>query len=159
MNLVEAFVTFAHAFKNLDCLFFRRRWYFDGLESTLERTILLDRFSKLGRSCRSNALNFTTRKSGLQNVCRVERPFRGTGADQSVKLVDKNYVLRVLNQLPHDLFETFFKLAAVFGAGYDQGKVQREDPFVFQERRDVAINDSLRQAFNDCGLSYTRFAN
>src|ERR1700716_2617237 len=76
-----------------------------------------------------------------------------------MKLVDKNYVLRILHQLAHDLLQALFKLSAVFCPGHDQGKIDRDYSLVLQERRDFAANDSLRETFDDGSFSYPRFAN
>src|SRR5262245_30609880 len=76
-----------------------------------------------------------------------------------MKFVDENYVLRILNELTHDLLESLFKLAAIFCAGNDQRKVERKNSLVLEKRRHITSNDPLGQPFNDCSLSNTRLAN
>ena len=158
VNLMKTFVTLAHAVENFNRFCFCGRRNFDGLETTFERTVFFNRLAKLRRRGCADALNLAARKRRLQNVRRIERTFSRTRADQRVQLVDENYVLRILNQLAHDLFQALFKLAAIFCAGNDQRKVERKDALVFEERWHVAANDSLRQAFDDCGLANARFA-
>ena len=75
-----------------------------------------------------------------------------------MQLIDENDVLRILDQLAHDLFQALFKLAAIFRAGDDQRKIERKDALVLEERRNVAANDSLGQAFDDRRLADAGFA-
>src|SRR5262249_20717689 len=65
-------------------------------------------------------------------------------------------VLRVLNQLAHDLLQALFKLAAILRACNYQRQIERQDAFVFEERRHVAAHDSLRETFDDGGFADTR---
>src|SRR6185369_14192767 len=88
---------------------------------------------------------------------RVERAFRRTCANERVKLVNENDVVRILDQLAHDRFQPFLKLAPILRAGNDQRKIERENSLVAQERGYIAGNDSLCQAFYDCGFADARF--
>ena len=76
-----------------------------------------------------------------------------------MQLINEDDVLRVLNQLAHDLFQALFKLSPVFGAGYDQREIERKDSFVLEERRHITANDSLSKPFDDRGLAYAGLAN
>ena len=143
---------------DLDGVGFVRRRNLDGLEAALERTVLLDRLAILGRRGCADALNFAARESRLQDVGRVERTFGRTRADQRVQLVDEDDGVLILHQLFHDGLQALFKLAAILGAGHDQRKVQRQDALVGEERRNFAIGDALRQAFDDGSLAYARLA-
>src|SRR6266508_5454011 len=84
MNLVETFITLTHAMKNLDRFLFCRWWNFDSLKPSLKRTIFFNRLAKLCRRGRADALDFPARKSGLQNIRRVQRAFGRAGADYSM---------------------------------------------------------------------------
>src|ERR1043166_6219530 len=75
-----------------------------------------------------------------------------------MQLIDEDNVLRILDQLPHDLFQAFFELSAILGTGNDQADIERKNSFVLEERRYVATDDSLRETFNDSRLANTRFA-
>ena len=46
--------------------------HFHGLEPPLKRAVSFNRFAKLRRRGRANALNLTARQSGLQDVCGIE---------------------------------------------------------------------------------------
>ena len=93
------------------------------------------------------------RQRRLQDVGGVERAFGRSRADQRVQLVDEHDDVRVVGQLLHDRLEALFELAAVLGAGDDQRDVEREQALVGEEVRHVAVDDLLRQAFDDRGLA------
>src|SRR5205085_1385672 len=80
------------------------------------------------------------------------------GPDERVQLVNEDDVLRVLDQLAHDLFESLLELPAVLRACDDERQVEREYPLVLKERGHVAADDSLRESFNDGGLADARLA-
>jgi hypothetical protein len=75
-----------------------------------------------------------------------------------VQLVDEHDDVRVLGELLHDRLEALFELPAVLGAGDDQRDVEGENALVREEVRHVAVDDLLRQAFDDGGLADSRFA-
>jgi hypothetical protein len=75
-----------------------------------------------------------------------------------VQLVDEDDDVRVVGQLLHDRLEALFELAAVLRAGDDQRDVEGEDPFVGEEVRHVAVDDFLRQPFDDRRLADARLA-
>ena len=104
-------------------------------------------------------MNFTARERRLQDVCGIERAFRRARADERVQLVDKDDVLRIVDQFAHDLFQALFELTAIFCAGDNQTNVERQDAFVFEERWDVARDDALREAFDNRGLTNAGLAN
>ena len=66
--------------------------------------------------------------------------------------------MRVVNQLAHDLLQTFLELPAIFRARDDQREIKRQDAFVFQKRWDFAAHDSLRETFDDSCLADAGFA-
>ena len=70
-----------------------------------------------------------------------------------MQLVDEDDDVRVVGQLLHDRLEALFELAAILGAGDDQRDVKREDPFVGEKVRHVAVDDLLRQPFDDRRLA------
>src|ERR1041385_8668367 len=70
-----------------------------------------------------------------------------------MQLGDENDVLRIVDQLAHDLLQTLFELSAIFRARYDQADVERQDAFVFEKRRHFAGDDSLGETFDDRGLA------
>ena len=115
-------------------------------------------FAVLGRRRRADAADLAARQRRLEDVRRVERAFGRPRADQRVELVDEHDDVRVLGQLLHDRLEALFELTAVLRAGDDQRDVEREDPLVGEEVRHVAVDDLLRQPFDDGGLADARLA-
>ena len=75
-----------------------------------------------------------------------------------MQLIDEDDVLRILDQLAHDLFQALFELSAILGTGNDQADIERKNSFVLEERRHIAAHDSLRQTLNDGSLTNARFA-
>ncbi len=115
-------------------------------------------FRVLGRRRRADAADLAARERRLEDVGGVERAFRRPGADERVQLVDEHDDVRVLGQLLHDRLEALFELTAILRAGDDERDVQREDPLVGEEVRHVAVDDLLRQAFDDRRLADARLA-
>jgi hypothetical protein len=155
---VELLVAVLDTVDDLDSVFFVRRRDLDRLEAALEGTIFLDGLAVFsGRGC-ADALNFSARESGFEDVGGVEGAFGGAGADQGVKFVDEDDGVLILHQLLHDGLEALFKLAAVFGTGDDEGKVESEDALVGEEAGNVAVGDALGEAFDDGGFADAGFA-
>src|SRR5437764_7031574 len=75
-----------------------------------------------------------------------------------MQLIDENDVLRIVDQLAHDLFQALFELAAIFRAGHNQTNVERKNALVFEERRNFTAHDALRQTFDDGSLADAWFA-
>src|SRR5207302_9666639 len=93
----------------------------------------------------------------LQNGRGVDPAFLRSGANQRVQLVNTDDVLRIVDQLAHNLFRALFELAAIFCAGNNQTSVEREDAFVFQKRWNFVVNNSLGQTFDDGSFANARF--
>ena len=150
---MELLVAILHAHQDLDRLLLGGRIDLDRLEAALERAVLLDVLAVLGRRRRADAADLAARERRLQDVGGVERPFGRTRADQRVELVDEHDDVRVLGQLLHDRLEALFELAAILRAGDDQRDVERQDPLVGEEVRHVAVDDLLREPFDDRRLA------
>ena len=75
-----------------------------------------------------------------------------------MQLVDEHDDVRVVGQLLHDRLEALFELTAILRAGDDQRDVERENALVGEEVRHVAVDDLLRQPFDDGGLADARLA-
>ncbi len=153
LDVVERLVPILHAEQNLDRLALGRRIDLDGLEAALERTILFDVLAVFGRRRRADAADLAARQRRLQDVGRVERAFGRTRAHQRVQLVDEHDDVRVVRELLHDRLEALFELPAILRARDDQRNVQRENALVGQEVRHVAVDDLLRQPFDDRRLA------
>src|SRR3954462_3232379 len=111
-------VLLAQPFQNLDGLVDRRWFDDDGLEATLEGTVLLDVLAILIQSRRTDALQLTTRKRWLEHVAGIDRTFGSARTHERVQLVDEQDDVLVLGDLVHDRLEALFELAAVLGSGY-----------------------------------------
>ena len=96
--------------------------------------------------------------AGFRMLAASSEPFRRPRPDQRVQLVDEDDDVRVVGQFLHDRLEAFFELTAILRARDDERDVERENPLVRQEVRDVAEDDLLRQAFDDGGLADARLA-
>ena len=155
---VELLVALLDAEKDFDGITFRRRGHLYGLESPLERPVLLDRLPELARCRRPDALNLAPRQRRLQDIGRIQRPFRRTRADQSMQLVDEDDGVLIVHQLLHDRLQALFKLPAVFRAGHDQRQIQSQNPLVGQKTGHVAVGDLLGESFDDGRLAHARFA-
>ncbi len=154
---MELLVAVLHAHQDGDGLLLARRLDLDGLEAALERAVLLDVLAVLGRRGRADAADLAAAERRLEDVGGIERALRRPGPDQGVQLVDEHDDVRVLGQLLHDRLEALFELAAVLGAGDDEGDVEGEQALVGQEVRHVAADDLLGQTFDDRGLADPRF--
>ena len=155
---MERLVAILDADEHLDRLALGRRIDLDRLEPPLERAVLLDVLPVLGGRRRADAADLAARERRLEDVGGVERPFGRPGADERVQLVDEHDDVRVLGQLLHDRLEALFELTAILRARDDERDVQREDPLVGEEVRDVAVDDLLRQPFDDGRLADARLA-
>ncbi len=71
-----------------------------------------------------------------------------------MQFVDKqdDFALRVFDFLEHGL-QTVFEFAAILCAGQHRSQIERYDTLVLQNFGYVAGDDTLREAFNDCGLA------
>ena len=96
--------------------------------------------------------------AGLMMLRGVHRAFGGTGADDGVQLVDEQNDVLGAADFVHDRLDAFFELAAIFGAGDHQREVERDDAFLAQNFRHVALGDFLRETFDDGGLAHAGFA-
>ncbi len=115
-------------------------------------------FRVLGGGRRADAADLAARQRRLEDVGSVERTFGRSRAHQRVQLVDEHDDVRVLGELLHDRLEALFELPAVLRAGDDQRDVERQDALVGEEVRHVAVDDLLREAFDDRGLADARLA-
>ena len=107
---------------------------------------------------RADALNFAAGQGRLEDVGRVDGPFRAAGADQRVQLVDEQDRVAGPADFVHDRLDALFELAAILRAGDHHGQVEHDDPLLGQDFRHVAADDPLGKAFDDGRLADARFA-
>src|SRR4028119_2300954 len=97
----------------------------------------------LVQGCCTNALQFSSCQSWLENICRINCPFRSTRTDQSVNLVNHQDDVPGLTNFIHDFLQALFKLTPVFGASNEQTNIQGNDALVFQDVRNVVVSNPL----------------
>ena len=131
----------------------------DRLEAPLERRVLLDVLAVLVERRRADAAQLAAREHGLQHVRRVDRAFGCAGADDRVQLVDEEdeVALRRLD-LVEDGLQPLLELAAVLRACEERADVERPHTLALQSFGDVAVDDALREPFDDRGLARARLA-
>ncbi len=137
----------------------RRLADIDRLKAAFECGVLLDVLAVLVEGRGADAMQFAARQRRLQHVRGVHRPFRLAGADQGVQFVDEQDDLAgARGDLGQHRFQPLLELAAVFGAGQQAAQIERQQLFVLQAFRHVAVDDAQRQPFDDRGLADTRLA-
>ena len=110
---VELLVFTAQPAKNLLCILLARLFHHDGLEAARESGILCKMLLVLAERRGADDLHLAARKRRLQNVCRVKRALRATGADERMDLVDEEDDALRLDDIIHHILEAFLELAAV----------------------------------------------
>ena len=81
-----------------------------------------------------------------------------TGTYEGMDLIDKEDDLTGCgDHFVHDALQTLFELTLVLGACDEGSHIEGVDLFLFQVLRYVSTHNTMRQAFGDSGLTYTRF--
>ncbi len=155
--MVVLLVRRADAFEDFDGLIHRRLVHLHGLEAPLERRVGFDVFAIFVQRGRADHLQFAARERRLEDVGRVHRGTGRARAHQHVDFVNEQDRAGLF-QLVNDAFESFFKLAAIHGAGHQRTHVQLEQALVHQRGWHVAVHDALGEAFHDGGLAHAGFA-
>src|SRR5215469_2033974 len=141
--------------QDVDRLLGGRLVHEDGLEATLQCSVLLDVLAVLVERGGADALDLAPGQRGLQDVRRVDRPLGGSRSHQGVELVDEEDDLLARPDLVEDLLQTLFELATVLGSCDQGAHVEREHPLVHQRFGHVPEHDLLGQALGDRGLADT----
>ncbi len=132
----------------------RRLVHLHLLEAAFQRGVLFDVLAVLVERGGADAVQLAARQGRLQHVAGIDRAFGLAGADHGVQLVDEEddaaFVLR--HFLEHGL-QPLLELAAVLGAGQQARHVEHQHALVLQRLRHFAIDDALRQAFDDGRLA------
>ena len=116
------------------------------------QTILVQR-------CRADDAQFAAREHRLEHVAGVHRAFCFTGTNQRVHLIDEHDVLPLtVSDLFEDGLEPLLELAAELRPGDERAEVERHEALVLESFRHVAIDDALREPFDDGGLPDPRLA-
>ncbi len=129
------------------------------LEAALERGVLLDVLAVFVERGRADAVQLAARERRLEHVAGVDRAFGLAGADHGVQLVDEDDGAALVcgDLLEHGL-QPLLELAAVLGAGEQRRHVERQHALVLQRLGHFAVDDALREAFDDRGLAHAGLA-
>ena len=129
------------------------------LEAALERGVLLDVLAVLVERRRADAVQLAAGERRLQHVAGVDRALGLAGADHRVQLVDEDDGLAGVggDVLQHGL-QALLELAAVLGAGEQRRHVERQHALALQRLRHLAVDDALREPFDDRRLADARLA-
>ena len=158
LHAVVRFIAVAEAFQDLHRLRLARRLHHDDLEAAIERRILLDVFAVFVERGGADALDLATGEGRLEHVGGVDRALRAAGAHERVQLVDEEDRVLGTANLVHDGLDPLLELAAILRAGHHHREVEHDDPAVGEQFRHIAIDDALREAFDDRRLAHARLA-
>ena len=147
------------ATQNRNGVFNRRLGDKYGLETTCKSSVLLDVLAVFIQRSGANCAKLATSKCWLQDVTSIHGSLGSTSAYDGVKLVDEEDNLAVrLGHLFYHALQAVLKLTTVLCACYQGRHVKLNKLFVTQGAWNVARNNALCQAFHNCGLTNTRFA-
>ena len=129
------------------------------LEAALERRVLLDVLAVLVERRRADAVQLAARERGLQHVAGVHRAFGLAGADHRVQLVDEEDDLAfLLREVVQHGLQALLELAAELRARDQRAHVERQHALVLEPLGHLAVDDALREPFDDRGLADTGLA-
>ncbi len=129
------------------------------LEAPLQRGVLLDVLAILIERRRAYAMQLAARQRRLQHVAGVHGAFGLAGADHGVQLVDEEDDLTfLLGQVVEHGLQALLELAAELRTRDQRAHVERQDALVLQSLGHLAVDDALRQTFDDRGLADARLA-
>ena len=80
-----------------------------------------------------------------------------TGAYQRMKLIDKQDCVPGSTDFVHHGLDPLFELTSVLGTCDHHRQVQNDNPFLSQDLRNVTVDNSLRESFNNGRLTYPSF--
>ena len=104
-------------------------------------------------------MKIATGEGRLQNVAGIHRALRRTRTDDGVELIDEqdDATVRLSDLLEHAL-ETVLELATILGTSNQGTHIELNELLVLQRGRDVARDDTLREALDDGGLAHAGLA-
>ncbi len=130
---------------------------FHRLIAALERGVRLDMLLELVPRRRADTADLAARERGLENVRRIERAGRGSGADEVMDLVDEQNHVRIFLRFIDQLLDARLEFAAVHRARDHEREIHGEEPSAVQRIRNVASREALRQPLDDGRFSRPRF--
>src|SRR5690606_11377424 len=106
----------------------------------------------------TNTLNLTTSQRRFEHIGCIERTGCTSGANDGMYLVDKKNHVRILLLFVEDGFDTFFKLAAVFGARNNGSHIERNHALIEKYARDTTLINTQCQTFDNGRFTHTGVA-
>ena len=160
LHMMVQLITLFQTTQNRDGIF--NAWFCDKhlLEASLQRGIFFNVLTILVQRSGTDAVKFTTCQRRFQHVPCIHCAVSFTCPHHSVQFVNKqDDVAFLFRQIVQHAFQTLFKFTAVFRPGHQRAHIQRQYATAFQPFGHFAINDTLRQPFNDGGFTDARLTN
>ena len=107
----------------------------------------------------ADALKFPAGQGRLEYIGSIQGTAGAAGAYDGVDFINEKDHVPVFLQFVHDGLHALFKLAAVFGSGYEGSQVQGNHPLIKQHPGNLPLHNAQGQAFHDGGLTHTGFTN
>src|SRR5690606_33584998 len=152
-DAVVRLVAVAQPLQDLDGVLQRRLTDLDRLEPALQRGVLLDVLAVLLERGRADGLELATGQHRLEDARRVDRALGRTRADERVQLVDEQDDVAAGLDLLEDLLQPLLEVTAVARTRHQRPEVERVELLVLQRLGHLALDDVLREAFDDSGLT------
>ena len=149
-------VAFFQSTQNTDGTEFIRLIHHHGLEPTFQRLILLKIFLVFVQGSSTNASQFTTCQSRLQDIGCIHGSFAGTCSYKRMDLIDEqDHASITLRHLVDDALQPFLELSFILRTGHQGTHVEREHLLVLQVLGHITTYDSLSKTFHNGGLTCT----
>ena len=160
LHVVVQFITFFQTAQYGDGIFYRRLGNEHFLETTFQSGVFFNVLAVFIKGGGADAVQFTARQGRFQHVAGIHRAVGFTRADHGVQLIDKqDNVAFLFRQIVQHTFQTLFEFTAIFRPGHQRAHIQRQYPTAFQPFWYFAVDDTLRQSFDDCRFTHPGFTN
>ena len=151
-------VAFLQSTQDTDGAEFIRLIHHHGLEPTLQSLVFLEVFLVFVQGSSSNASQFTTCQSRLQDIGSIHGSFTCTCSNQCVDLIDKqDHTSITLRHLVDDTLQTFLELSFIFCTGHQGTHIEREHLLILQVLGHITTYDTLGKTLHDGSLTCSRF--
>ena len=126
------------------------------LKPPRERAVFRKVLLILAERRRADNLHLTARKSGLQNVCRIECALGTARTDERVNLIDEEDDVLRLDDIIHHILQALLKLTAVLRARDECRHRQRHNVLVLQQEGHLSGGNAPCQSLGDGRLADPR---
>ena len=131
-----------------------------GLETTLQRLVLLKVFLVLVKCGSTDSTQLSTCQSRLQDVGSIHSSLAAAGTYQRVYLVDEEDNTSFATcHLTDDTLQSFLELALVLSTSNECSHIKGVELFLLEVLGDVTTNNSLCQTLDDSCLSRSWLTN